>query len=418
MKDIDIKNKDGDAIMKENDAIDAKTHATDGDIVDTKIDGSDVKDVNVDAEVSHADGSAIIDTKIDGPAAVYDAHIDDSIILDAKIDGPTAPVISAKAKVDGEIPADINPNENIVTNIAVDKPLKSITIKPFTQKSTALDSSEHSRIISQVESNAIGVDYANIPHEDDLMEIDPAIAPPAKSTDLPPSIIMPPPAPRIVLRPPTRKKPNFDSLLIAASKDSKSTLDTTTPLISHSDLLTLMTFRPSGVAIPSPSSSGYETKSIITDLTILRTPSLWWLYGGTQELEPGGKLASELYHMPRTRKKEKKRDNGQGKAPIKTAEQKLLRKEMMEQAANRKRQMLAEADIRREVKLLAKLEKAEAKGIRLDPQTAQKKMELKAKVGNIVLPKKETKRDRMKKEKFKMEEEEESLLKFLAVQSQ
>lgn len=225
----------------------------------------------------------------------------------------------------------------------------------------------------------------------------------SKTTTLPQTPRPLPPTPRIVLRPPTRKKPDFDSLVIAASKDSKSTLDTTTPLISHSDLLTLLTFRSSGVAISSPSSSGYETKSIITDLTLLRTPSLWWLYGGSQDLEPGGKLASELYHMPRTRKKEKKRDNGQGKAPIKTAEQKLLRKEMMEQAANRKRQMLAEADIRREVKLLAKLEKAEAKGIRLDPQTAQKKMELKAKVGNIVLPKKETKRDRMKKEKIAME---------------
>lgn len=174
------------------------------------------------------------------------------------------------------------------------------------------------------------------------------------------------------------------------------------PLIAHEELLTLLTFRTNnGVAIPEDGSSGYESKSIIGDLLLLRVPGMHKLFGGERELEPGGKLASELYNMPRTRKKEKARDSGQGKAPVKTAEQKAERRERMEKAAAAKRKLLAEADIRREVKLLAKLEKTEKKGIVLDPATLQKKEELKERVGGIMLVKKESKREKMKKEELR-----------------
>ena len=211
------------------------------------------------------------------------------------------------------------------------------------------------------------------------------------------------------------KKPSMDDLLRRAIEshimlhshhDSKHT----SPLIPHKSLLTLLAFRSGqhlGVAVPDANgggSSGYETKSIISDLLLLRTPALPFLYGGDTDLEPDGRLASEVYQMPRTRKKEKARDSGQGKAPVKTAEQKAARKKMMEEAAARKKQSLAEAAVRREVKYLAKLERAESKGIKLDPASLARKEELKKRVGGIVITRKETKRDKAKKERLAAEE--------------
>lgn len=211
------------------------------------------------------------------------------------------------------------------------------------------------------------------------------------------------------------KKPSMDDLLRRAIEshimhhshhDSKHTA----PLIPHKSLLTLLAFRSGqhlGVAVPDANgggSSGYETKSILSDLLLLRTPALPFLYGGDTDLEPDGRLASEVYQMPRTRKKEKARDSGQGKAPVKTAEQKAARKKMMEEAAARKKQSLAEAAVRREVKYLAKLERAESKGIKLDPASLARKEELKKRVGGIVITRKETKRDKAKKERLAAEE--------------
>jgi hypothetical protein len=209
-------------------------------------------------------------------------------------------------------------------------------------------------------------------------------------------------------------KPSMDTLLGRAIEShilhhSYNDIKRSYPLISHKFILTLLAFRSGqhlGVSIADGNgggSSGYETKSILSDLLLLRTPAIPSLYGGNEELEPDGRLASEVYQMPRTRKKEKARDSGQGKAPVKTAQQKAERKKMMEEAAARKKQALAEAAVRREVKYLAKLERAESKGIKLDPASLARKDELKKRVGGIVITRKETKRDKAKREKIEAE---------------
>ncbi|KAJ3370032.1 hypothetical protein HDU91_006693 [Kappamyces sp. JEL0680] len=201
-----------------------------------------------------------------------------------------------------------------------------------------------------------------------------------------------------------RTPPKMDDLVVNAMRAHTLNQQNTKhyPLMSHSELLTLLTFRSHfGVGVPDGNgsgSAGYESKSVLGDLLLLRMPAMHKLFSGERDLEPGGKLASELYQMPRTRKKEKARDTGQGKAPVKTLEQKLARKEKMEEAAQRKKVMLAEAAVRREVKKLAKLKKAQEKGVKMDQTTLQLMYELQQRVGGIILPKRETKRGKAKKE--------------------
>jgi hypothetical protein len=115
------------------------------------------------------------------------------------------------------------------------------------------------------------------------------------------------------------------------SMDSK-----TKPPMSAEDLLTLFSFRTSyGVPIPENNSSGYESKSIINDLLILRLPALHTLFGGDRILDHEIRVQEELAALQKGRRREKERDSGQGKAPVKMSAAKLAKKRAADIAAGR-----------------------------------------------------------------------------------
>jgi hypothetical protein len=108
------------------------------------------------------------------------------------------------------------------------------------------------------------------------------------------------------------------------------------PPMAAEDLLTLFTFKNNyGVAIPSDNSSGYENKSLINDLLILRLPALHTLFGGERILDHEIRVQEELASLQKGRKREKERDSGQGKAPVKMSAAKLAKKRAADIAAGK-----------------------------------------------------------------------------------
>lgn len=115
---------------------------------------------------------------------------------------------------------------------------------------------------------------------------------------------------------PKPKKIEMDKVLLETFRNIQ--IDHKKGPISSEDLLTMITFKQSyGVAIPESTTVGYETKSLINDLLLLRIPSIDKLFGGEKSLEHDSKVIDELMTLQKGRKKEKERDSGQGKAPIK-----------------------------------------------------------------------------------------------------
>ncbi|KAJ3257434.1 hypothetical protein HK103_004509 [Boothiomyces macroporosus] len=120
----------------------------------------------------------------------------------------------------------------------------------------------------------------------------------------------------------------LESLLLEAL-DACVVDDTHAPL-NHETTLGLLVNRINlGVAIPEPSSCGYETKSIIGDLLIARLPLCNTVLGGEKLSEQEAKMTEDLIGLSRIKKKEKERDSGQGKAPVKLSAAKLAKREAM-----------------------------------------------------------------------------------------
>ncbi|KAJ3276831.1 hypothetical protein HDV01_002886 [Terramyces sp. JEL0728] len=120
----------------------------------------------------------------------------------------------------------------------------------------------------------------------------------------------------------------IDSLLLEALECC--IVDDANAPLNHETTLGLLTNRTSlGVAIPEPSSCGYETKSIIGDLLIARLPLCNTVLGGEKLSEREAKMTEDLIGLSRIKKKEKERDSGQGKAPVKLSAAKLAKREAM-----------------------------------------------------------------------------------------
>lgn len=141
--------------------------------------------------------------------------------------------------------------------------------------------------------------------------------------------------------------------------------------ISPEDLLTMFTFRTAnndGIAVPTDNTSGYEFRSIVSDLLLLRIPSCHTIFGGVKIIDHEVMIANEIMNLNKgTRRKEKERDSGQGKAP--TKQQKLAKKLAMLKAKEEREAMEA-----REAELAAakmETENEQNQGMDLPPATPQ-----------------------------------------------
>ncbi|KAJ2994760.1 hypothetical protein HDV02_001336 [Globomyces sp. JEL0801] len=119
----------------------------------------------------------------------------------------------------------------------------------------------------------------------------------------------------------------LNDLLVNAMEANQVPIDSKIrPPIPIEDLLNLLSIRTSyGTSIPENNSSGYESKSILQDLLLLKLPGCHTLFGG-EKLPDDGKILDELVGVSR-KKKEKERDSGQGKAPVKMSAAKLAKRE-------------------------------------------------------------------------------------------
>jgi hypothetical protein len=110
-----------------------------------------------------------------------------------------------------------------------------------------------------------------------------------------------------------KKKINMDANLRACME--KLAINITKSSIATEDILTMLSFRTTpGVSIPTQTTSTHSTKSLIKDLLLLRIPTITSFFGGSKSLDH---IENSQQIIGKSKKKEKERDSGQGKAPIK-----------------------------------------------------------------------------------------------------
>ena len=118
------------------------------------------------------------------------------------------------------------------------------------------------------------------------------------------------------------------------------------PPISPEDLLTLLTFNSStSVGVPPITTTQHPQKSLLNELLLLRLPSLFTFFGGEKVSGLDVQILEEIQSLQKHKKREKERDSGQGKAPIKMSE---ARKRKIKALKDEKKMGMSESRARKE----------------------------------------------------------------------